>query len=181
VNQADDRTLVEKVLRRGDERAFGELYARHSPALYGLALRLAAGSEPDAEDIVHDAWLRALLHLRTFEWRSALRSWLCGIVVHRWRELQRRRGRETVWDADDGAVPVVDLELSHAVDRVALERAVRGLADGYREVLVLHDVEGYTHDEIGELLGIRTGTSKSRLSRARRAMQLALHEWKEDA
>ena len=176
MSDADDRALVDAVAGHGDERAFGILYDRHTPAMHGLALRLAGGCESDAEDVVHDAWIRAAERLPTFEWRSTLRSWLCGFVVLRWREVLRRSRREPVIVARDDALSTTDYVLDFAAERVDLERAVRGLANGYREVLVLHDIEGFTHEEIGSMLGIETGTSKSQLSRARRAVRQALLE-----
>lgn len=172
----DDGRLIDAVARRRDPHAFGELYERYTPAMYGLALRLAGGAESDAEDVVHDAWVRAVERFAAFEGRSSLRSWLCGFVVHRWREVRRAQGR---WNpsavaGEAGSLPSPDVHLETAVDRLDLERAVRELADGYREVLVLHDVEGFTHEEIGALLGIEAGTSKSQLSRARRALRQTL-------
>ena len=170
----DDRALVDRVTRHGDERAFAALYARHTPALYGLALRLAGGADADAQDVVHDAWVRAVPRFAEFEWRSALSTWLSGFIVRRWRELTRQQRREESAPIDDDAVGFDDTELEGTFDRLMLERAVAGLAPGYRAVLVLHDVHGYTHDEIGRLLGIQDGTSKSQLARARRALRSAL-------
>jgi len=182
VTGQDDRRLVDAVARRGDPGAFRALYERHTPAMYGLAVRLSAGAEADAEDVVHDAWIRAVERFDSFEWRSALRTWLCGFVVHRWREIRRARGPE-VGGAEavaDGPWPdessASDARLDATADRVDLERAVRRLSDGYREVLVLHDIQGFTHAEIGALLGIETGTSKSQLSRARRILRQSLNE-----
>lgn len=170
----DDRDLVDSVIRNGDERAFAALYARHTPALYGLALRLAGGADADAQDIVHDAWVRAVSRFAEFEWRSALATWLCGFVVRRWRELARQQRRDESAPIDDDVAGIEDTQLEGTFDRLMLERAVAGLAPGYRAVLVLHDVHGYTHDEIGTLLGIQDGTSKSQLARARRALRSAL-------
>lgn len=170
----DDRDLVDRVIRNGDERAFAALYAHHTPALYGLALRLAGGADADAQDIVHDVWVRAASRFAEFEWRSALATWLSGFVVRRWRELARQQHREGSAPIDDDVVGFEDTELEGTFDRMMLERAVAGLAPGYRAVLVLHDVHGYTHDEIGTLLGIQDGTSKSQLARARRALRSAL-------
>lgn len=174
MNEPDDRTLVESVVHGGDPRAFAALYERHTPAMYGLALRLTAGTQADAEDIVHDAWIRAVERLDAFEWRSALRSWLCGFVVHRWREL--RRGRARGPESKHHVLPAADPRLDAIAERVDLERAIRRLADGYREVLVLHDIQGFTHEEIAALLGIEAGTSKSQLSRARRTLRQSLNE-----
>lgn len=180
MTEPTDRVLVEAVVGSRDDRSFEILYRRHTPAMYALALRLAAGSGPDAEDVVHDAWIRAVERFPGFEWRSALRSWLCGFVVMRWREMHRRASREPIALVADEPTAIIDLELTSAVDRLDLERAVRGLADGHREVLVLHDIEGFTHDEIAHMLGIEPGTSKSRLSRARRAMRDALGAAREE-
>src|SRR5262249_12075420 len=158
----------------GDERAFGALFDRHTPALYRLALRLTGGSAADAEDITHDAWVRAVERLPTFEWRAALRTWLAAFVVRCAHEHQRERA------ATDSALPVEDvadgddLALRGGYERLDLERAIAGLAGGFRQVFVLHDVQGYTHEEIADLLGIEPGTSKSQLSRARRALRRAL-------
>lgn len=162
------------MVSHGDERAFGALYDRHTPAMYGLALRLSGGHEPEAREILHDAWVRAAERFGAFEWRSALRTWLCAFVIRRSQEIARAEAR-------DAGPPIEELRLASdddlllgTVDRVDLERAVAGLADGYRQVFVLHDVEGYTHEEIAGLLEIEPGTSKSQLSRARRALRRAL-------
>lgn len=173
MTEDDDRALVEAVASRGDRRAFAALYTRHTPALYGLALRLAGGDDADAKDVVHDAWVRAVERFPAFEWRSALRTWLCGFVVRRWRELDRQRRRDHP-AVDHDVAGADDRRIEGTFDRLALDRAVAGLAPGYRDVLVLHDVQGYTHAEIGTLLGIEAGTSKSQLARARRALRRAL-------
>jgi len=165
---------VNAVLSRGDERAFGVLYDRHTPALYKLALRLTGGHEPEAAEIVHDAWVKAMDKLGTFEWRSALRSWLGSCVVNRWREVNRAAARTAGPSLDDAPLAAEDKALEGTCDRLDLERAIAALAAGYREVFVLHDVEGYTHEEIGALLGIEAGTSKSQLSRARRELRKGL-------
>lgn len=157
-----------------DERAFAALYDRHTPALYGLALRLSGGNERDAEDIVHEAWMRAADRLTDFAGRSTLRTWLCGFVVNCWRELVRSRG-DREWPLDESPEPgAEDGELVGTFDRLELERGLQALAPGYREVLVLHDVEGYSHEEIAELRGVAIGTSKSQLARARRALRRML-------
>ncbi|MDQ6893588.1 MAG: RNA polymerase sigma factor [Acidobacteriota bacterium] len=105
-----------------------------------------------------------------FRWEPTLRTWLCGIAVNCWRELRRRSAAPELASAaleddppDFGPLP--------AAERVDLERAVRALPDGYREAVVLHDVHGYTHQEISVLLGIDAGTSKSQLSRGRRSLR----------
>lgn len=169
----DDRRLVDAVVKRGDDRAFASLYDRHTPALYRLALRLTGGSAPDAEEITHDAWVRAVERFATFEWRAALRTWLCAFVVRRSRELARTAGRGEQ-PFEDLATGTDDAALQGSYDRLDLERAIARLAEGLRHVFVLHDVEGYTHQEIADLLGIEVGTSKSQLFHARRALRRSL-------
>jgi len=165
-----DRGLVAAVVRSRDEAAFRALYRRHTPALYRLALRLLRGDVTRADDAMQDTWLRAVGGLSAFAWRSSLRTWLCGIAVNVCREVVRAELRlvESGVDPPDGdASP----DRHAALD---LERALVALPAAYREVLVLHDVEGFTHDEIGELLAIPPGTSKSHLFRARRELRATL-------
>jgi len=165
----DDVALVNRFLRGRGEDAFRALYRAHTPALYALALRLTGGDRGEAEDLVQESWVRALAALRTFRAQSALRSWLCGVLVN------VRRGRiRAEWrtvDAPD-VEPVAVSECSD--DAIDLERAIATLPEGARDVYVLHDVHGYTHREIAELLGIVEGTSKSQLHRARAILRMSL-------
>lgn len=167
-----DRQLVERIALARDERALGLLYDRHIAAMYRLALRLTAGDASAAQDIVHDAWVLAIPRLTAFEWRSRLSTWLCGFVVNVARTVARSALRDV---ALDERIESEDVALTGTFDRVDLERALASLPHGYREVLVLHDVEGFTHEEIASLLGVTSGTSKSQLSRARAAIRRALH------
>jgi RNA polymerase sigma-70 factor, ECF subfamily len=162
------------VVERGDERAFGTLYQRYTPALYALAFRLTGRDQPEAEEIVHDAWVRAVERLGSFEGRSTLRVWLSGFVVNRWRELARAGARDAGPPIEDLSLGVEDGALRGTFERIELERVIAALPAGYRQVFVLHDVEGYSHDEIAGLLDIAAGTSKSQLSRARRELRRAL-------
>lgn len=166
-DEADDRALVAAVVARRDEAAFRALYRCHAPALFALAVRLNGGNRADAEDALQETWLRAGRSLAGFAWRSTLRTWLAGHVVNCTREI-RRRTRETrpLDDADRIARPFED-----ASD---VERVLATLPDGYREVLTLHDVMGFTHEEIGRMLAIDPGTSKSQLSRGREALRARL-------
>jgi RNA polymerase sigma-70 factor (ECF subfamily) len=169
VNQvdADDRRLAAAVIASGDEAAFRALYRRHTPALYCLACRLGAGDESWAEELVQRAWIRAVESLGEFAWRSAFRTWLSGIAINCAREQWRAaRASPEVQGSFDAAAPPADPAL-----RVDLERAIARLPHGYRQVFVLHDVEGFTHEEIAGLLGIEPGTSKSQLFQARRQLR----------
>jgi RNA polymerase sigma-70 factor, ECF subfamily len=167
-----DRTLVERVIGRRDGNAFRVLYARHTPTLYAMAMRLT-GESADAEDAVHDAWVRAIEALPRFEWRSSLRTWLVSILLNRLRELERQE-RHVLPLEDDIATDAPPERLPRDVDPLDLEAAIHALPPGYRRVLVLHDVEGFTHEDIAALLGVSPGTSKSQLSHARRRLRRAL-------
>jgi RNA polymerase sigma-70 factor (ECF subfamily) len=158
-----DRALAAEFLA-GDERAFRALYANHSPALYGLLLRIVGPA--DAQDALQETWLRAARALAGFRWEGALRTWLTGIALNCGRELLRGRRPASVSEEP--------LASPSAGERIDLERAVAALAEGYRTVLLLHDAQGYTHAEIAGMLGIDEGTSKSQLFRARRAVREAL-------
>lgn len=169
---ADERALCQAVVEAGDERAFRELYRRHTPALYQLVLRMLGGSQPDAEDVVQEAWIRAVRKLGGFRWESSLRTWLSAIALNQARESLRRRGRAPVTGLPEGLEPTT--RPTREGERIDLERAIARLPDGYRSVLVLHDIEGLTHEEISRHLEIAVGTSKSQLFDARRAMRALL-------
>ena len=164
------RTEAELIgaVQGGDQRAFRELYRLHTPAMFAMALRLLARNGADAEDAIQEAWLRAVRGLGGFRGESTLRTWLVGITVRCALEIGRRRTRAVDSAAHQEIVRAPDLE------RLDLEAALAALADGYREIVVLHDVHGYTHTEIADLLGIDQGTSRSQLSRARQILRRVL-------
>lgn len=167
-----DRMLAQQVLG-GDEGAFRQLYRRHTPRLYQLALRLAGGVEADAEDMVQDTWIKAVERLDGFRWESAFGTWLHAIGVNVAREAARRRGRRPdAYAAGESEPPAA--EPPDRIEAMDLEQAIAALPEGYRTVLVLHDVEGYTHEEIAERLGVASGTTKSQLFWARRTIRARL-------
>jgi RNA polymerase sigma-70 factor, ECF subfamily len=168
VSDISDRDLVDRVLSRGDESAFRELYRRHSVALYRLAVRLLGGSDPEAGDVVQETWCRVLEAFPRYNGSSPLRTWLAGVVVNCCREHVRSRVQSRNVPTLGLVFKVNPLEQELQLD---LRRALAGLPQGFREVLVLHDIDGYTHEEIATILGIAPGTSKSQLSRARRALR----------
>ncbi|MFY9608268.1 MAG: RNA polymerase sigma factor [Blastocatellia bacterium] len=166
-----DRVLVNRFLRTGDERSFRELYRRHTPTLYRLGLRLVGGSEADAQDAIQDTWVRACKSLSRFEWKSSLRTWLVGILINRTREFNRVRWRQPEDELPD-EFPASTI--ARPAERIDLEQAIARLPAGYRQVLVLHDIEGNTHEEISLLLEISVGTSKSQLFHARKTVRAVL-------
>jgi RNA polymerase sigma-70 factor (ECF subfamily) len=179
-----DRALVSRFLARRDERAFNALYRRHTPRMYGLALRLAGGDEPDASEIVQEAWTRAVSRLDTFRGESRLSSWLCGICANVWREHLRRRRPEVTLElvpGGGGEGAGGRRPPAPAYDPIDVRRALEKLAPGYRAVIVLHGIYGYSHAEVAEMLGISGGTSKSQLLRGRRALRHALRDTDEEA
>lgn len=163
-------------VRSRTEADFRALYRAVTPSAYGLALRLSGGDENDAMDVVQDAWVRAVERLDRYRVGDPFGAWLRGIVVNCWRERARSRRRAAEVLLNELELPAVepDVAIDLAVDRDALRRAVRALPDGYREVLILHDVEGYTHAEIATMLEVTEGTSKSQLSRARAHLRRTL-------
>lgn len=159
----------------GDEQAFDVLYDRYAPAMYQFALRLVGGREPEAEDVVQEAWLRASDRLSEFGWRSRLRTWLMGFTLNCAREWLRAEGRARNMDRPGTGGASRPVQVPPAVADLDLERAIASLSDDLRLVLVLHDLEGHTHAQIARQLGIAEGTSKSRLSRARSHTRAALN------
>jgi RNA polymerase sigma-70 factor, ECF subfamily len=170
LGDASDEALVRLILEGGAEDAFRTLYRRYTPRLFRVAVRML-GAEADAEDVVQEAWLRAVPRLRGFEWRSALGTWLTAITVNLARDVLDRRGRWRMMEIDDLDLGFASHDQPDAID---LERAIAALPPGCRTVFVLHDVEGFTHEEIAEQLGCSPGTSKSQVFRARRALRRVL-------
>jgi RNA polymerase sigma-70 factor (ECF subfamily) len=173
-----DRELARAYLAARDEAAFRALYRRHAPALWRMALRLSRGAEEEARDVMQETWIRAAERLDTFRWESSLRTWLISIALNCSRERIRRERRQAP-GGDADRVATADAARpsgagAGAVEPIDLTRAIDALPDGYRRVLVLHDLEGYTHEEIGRLLGVEAGTSKSQLHRARASVRARL-------
>ena len=168
-----ERALVERFLAERSDAAFAPLYTRCAPRVYGLIVHLLGPGSRHVDDAFQDTWVRAIAGLPSFQWRSRLATWICGIALNACREVRRREGREAGADPEalDAAPAAAPFDRAERID---LERAIERLAPGYREVLLLHDVQGFTHDEIAALLGIEPGTSKSQLSRARAALRAAL-------
>jgi RNA polymerase sigma-70 factor (ECF subfamily) len=161
-----DKEMVTAFLRDRSEDNFRRLYRHHTPQLYRSALRLSGGDVPSAEDIIQEMWCIAIRKLPEFEWRSELRSWLTGILVNLSRQHARLHRRDAVEAATN---PKFHEPLN--VQVMDLERAIAALPDGYRQVVILHDVEGFKHAEIAGMLDISEGTSKSQLSHARKSLR----------
>jgi RNA polymerase sigma-70 factor (ECF subfamily) len=156
--------------REGDEQAIRLLYERHSPQVYSVARRLT-GDDATAEDCAQEVWMRALRGLPKYRGDAAFSTWLHRIAINSAlgarRQVSLREQREA--PLDDGFPSTYPEE--KPLLRMRLERALASLPERMRQVLVLHDVEGFTHQEIGALMGVDAGTSKSQLFRARAKMR----------
>jgi len=159
--------------RGGDVAAFDDLYRRHAGRVYGLCLRITA-DPARAEDGTQEAFIRAWQKLDTLRPGGDFGAWVRRVAVNavlgEGRSIRRRRQRE----APLGEPAMPDRSVTPPGLSLDLERALSRLPSGAREVFVLHDVEGYRHEEIGELLGVSSGTSKSQLHRARKLLREAL-------
>lgn len=161
----------------GDAAAFEALYRRHSARVHGVVLRLAGWQRARAEDLVQDAFLQAWRTLPQWRGDAAFGTWLHRLAVNTaLMDLRARRARPEL-DGDDGdaldALPSPDSGQRAAIG-LDLDRAVASLPPRARAVLVLHDVEGWTHQEIGEALDMAVGSSKSQLYRARGLLRARL-------
>lgn len=154
----------------GDGSAIRALYERYAPRVYAVVRRIA-GDDDLAGDYAQEAWIRAIRALPTFRGDSRFSTWLHRIAVN--AALQAARKAETRKKREapmPDAIPVGPGRRDVFLEQ-QLERCLDRLPEGMRRVLILHDVEGYTHEEIGELLGVNSGTSKSQLSKARAKMR----------
>ncbi len=158
----------------GDESAFEQLYREHVGRVYALCLRMSADTVA-ARELTQDVFVRAWERLGSFRGESAFASWLHRLAVNvvlMDRRLAARRAEDPL-DDGDWTPPAATRDGSPLL-RLDLEAAVAALPPGARRVLVLHDIEGYEHAEIGKLLGIAEGTSKAHLFRARRLLREVL-------
>ncbi len=165
----DDFGLVE-ACRRGEQRAMEALYHQYKRRVYGLVTRIVGPG--DADEVAQEVFVRIFRGLPKFRGDSALGTWIYRLSVNASLSYATRRARQPMAAADmleRVEAPVPARRDPHLVQR--LESALEQLPPGYRAVLVLHDVEGLSHDECAEILGCRVGTSKSQLHKARARMR----------
>ena len=175
-----DAELIDRVLA-GDPKAERALYDAHVDRVFRLVYRMA-GDLDRAQDWVQETFIRAFEKLGDFRGESALSTWLCSIAMsvslNGLRKVKRSRERET---SLDDAPPLGYTPREADPDlKARLARAIDDLPDGYRAVFVMHDVEGFTHEEIGRALGVQAGTSKAQLFRARAKLRDALADFAGD-
>jgi len=160
----------------GNVEAFETLYHQHAARLYTLACRMA-GSPEDGEDLLQEIFLQAYRKLGSFKGDAAIGTWLYRLALNhcldyvRSRQAKMNKLTDTL-DADTSIQPAARRDTPIA--RLDLERALERLPDGCREAFVLHDVEGFDHKEVGRLLGIAEGTSKSQVFKARMKLRALL-------
>jgi RNA polymerase sigma-70 factor (ECF subfamily) len=172
---AADGELIRRA-KKGDIQAFEELYNLHRRRVFSLCLRVV-GDISQAEDLTQEAFLQVYRKLHTFRGDSAFSTWLHRLalnvaLMHLRKKMVRTTSIEEALTTSNEE-PVErqfgneDRRLRHSITRIELERAIRELPPGYRLIFILHDVEGYEHREIAEMLGCSIGNSKSQLHKAR--------------
>ena len=160
----------------GDHYAFAQLYALHKRRIYSLCLRMV-GNVAEAEDLTQEAFLQLHRKIATFRGDSAFSTWLHRLAINVVLMHLRKKGLSVI-SLDEAMEPTPeegpgrsfgapDLSLTGSIDRLALERAISDLPAGYRLIFVLHDIEGYEHNEIAAMLDCSIGNSKSQLHKAR--------------
>ena len=174
--------LLERA-QAGDHRAFAEIYSLHKRRIYSLCLRML-GNAAEAEDLTQEAFLQLHRKIGTFRGESAFSTWLHRLAINVVLMRLRKKGLQLI-SLDEAMEPTTeerpgrsfgtdDLSLTGAIDRLALQRAIDDLPAGYRLIFMLHDIEGYEHNEIADMLKCSIGNSKSQLHKARLKLRDAL-------
>lgn len=175
-----------RLAQQGDAEAFERIYRLHSRRVYALCLRMV-GNTAEAEDLAQEAFLQLFRKIHTFRGESAFSTWLHRLAVNVvLMRLRKKSLPETsldeVTDPDEESggprkdIGAPDPSLVGSIDRVNLERAIEQLPPGYKQVFVLHDVQGYEHNEIAEIMECSIGNSKSQLHKARMRLRELLQE-----
>ena len=173
----DQRQLLARI-HDGDVTAERELYDTHVDRVYRLAFRLA-GDDALAQDFTQETFIRAFERLHEFRGEAALSTWLytiaTSVALNGLRKVKRFRSREA--DLAEAMAVAGGARAAEPDLKVRLAEAIDALPEGYRTVFLMHDVEGYTHEEIGAALAVQEGTSKAQLSRARAKLREALADF----
>jgi RNA polymerase sigma-70 factor (ECF subfamily) len=175
-----------RLVQQGNAAAFEQLYRRYSARVYSLCMRIVK-NDSEAEDLTQEAFLQVFRKIHTFRGEARFSTWLHRLATNvvlgrlrRQRHLEVSIGANPV-HGDEESGPLMehggpDLRLSGALDRMNLRRAIEQLPEGYKEMFILHDVEGYEHHEIAKILGCSSGNSKSQLYKARLRLRELLQE-----
>lgn len=174
-------SLIPQEVKQVPQESFEDLYTRHYRRVYSLCLRMTANVS-DAEDLAHDVFLQVQRKLASFRGDSAFTTWLHRITVNQVLMHFRKKSVRSELTTEDGEMPersepfTLRTQSAPMVDHIALAAAIEKLPPGYRKIFLLHDVDGYEHEEIAKLLGISAGTSKSQLHKARMKLRSLLNK-----
>ncbi|HEY2866371.1 MAG TPA: sigma-70 family RNA polymerase sigma factor [Pyrinomonadaceae bacterium] len=163
----------------GDLAAFELIYQRYNRRTYSLTLRMT-GSQTEAEDLTQEVFIQLFRKIGSFRGDSAFSTWLHRLTVNQVLMHFRRRSYKNEKTSEDGEMPEQTVHGTSnpnkmpVVDRIALKKAISELPNGYRNVFLLHDVEGFEHEEVARHMGISVGTSKSQLHKARLRLRALL-------
>jgi RNA polymerase sigma-70 factor (ECF subfamily) len=190
ISASDNNNLTEaEIIKRaqdGDDAMFEQLYRLHSRRVYAVCVRMVK-DPAEAEDLTQEAFLLLFRKIQTFRGESAFSTWLHRLAVNRVLMCLRRKSLPAVsldepLDSNESSGPrainlgSLDPILEGSLDRINLERCIKRLPTGYRTIFVLHDVQGFKHHEIAQILGRSVGDSKSQLHKARGQLRSMLHE-----
>jgi RNA polymerase sigma-70 factor, ECF subfamily len=177
---SSDLTLAQSAAK-GDMKAFEEIYNRHHRRVYSLCLRMLQNTA-EAEDLTQEVFIQLYRKIGSFRGDSAFTTWLHRLTVNQVLMHFRKRTVKFEKTTEEGETPVQIVPGTEnqgrmpIVDKIALENAIAQLPEGYKNVFVLHDVEGYEHEEVARILGCSVGTSKSQLHKARLKMRKLLQK-----
>ena len=184
--ETDEKKLIERA-SGGDPSAFNRLMAQHENRMYAVALRMCANRE-DAQDCLQEAMLRVYRAIGSFKGQSTFSTWVYRITMNTCLdELRRKKNRQNTsldnlvdmgWSPTDGGAGPEKQALMHEM-REKMHGAIRELPDDMRAAVVLRDIQGFSYDEIAQMLEINVGTIKSRISRGREKLREKLKEYSE--
>ena len=173
--QGDSERADVALAAAGDQQAYERLYRAHVARIHSLVRRMVGG-DGDADELVQDAFVRAWQRLSTFRGESAFGTWLHRLTVNLVLNWQKSRNRGRKLFDDDAMIDLSAGRRETPEEAMDLESALKELPKGARQIFVLHDVEGFKHEEIADMLDITSGTSKAQLHRARMLMRRHLEK-----
>ncbi|MBA2493963.1 MAG: RNA polymerase sigma factor [Acidobacteria bacterium] len=180
ISSAKDFELTQ-LAAKGNMTAFEEVYNRHHRRVYSICLRMLQNTT-EAEDLTQDVFIQLHRKIGSFRGDSAFTTWLHRLTVNQVLMHFRKRNVKFEKTTEEGETPVQVVSGTQnprkmpVVDKIAIENAIEKLPNGYRNVFVLHDVEGYEHEEVARILGCSVGTSKSQLHKARLKLRKLLQK-----
>jgi RNA polymerase sigma-70 factor (ECF subfamily) len=161
----------------GDLDAFENIYKQYGDRIFGLCLRMSKSRET-AEDLVQEVFILLIRKIKSFRGESKFSTWLYRISVNTCLSyLRKQQTKKETTEGFDAAAALQKASSPDVVHREALKKAIAELPEGYRASVVLHDIQGYSHKEIGTMLGISDGASKSQLFKARRKLREVVAAW----